>query len=105
MTYTSRARLQPPFAPLTHPWPAALLRRLEGFKNWCKRNGRNKPKKGKRTRCRYCDDKRAGVHWTKRNKMGCARLETCIAKKYALRQPSESYLEPSPLRACSPCVD
>ena len=32
---------------------------------------------------------RAGKHWTERNKKGCARLDTCIAKKYAARKPGE----------------
>jgi len=71
-------------------------RRRETFKNYCKRRARNKPKKTRtRTRCRYCNDVRAGVHWTLRNKKGCARLDTCIAKKYAPRKPGE----PAPRRS------
>ena len=30
---------------------------------------------------------RAGKHWTERNKKGCARLDTCIAKQYAPKTP------------------
>jgi len=29
------------------------------------------------------------VHWSKRDKKGCARLESCIAKKYATRKPGK----------------
>ena len=30
---------------------------------------------------------RAGKHWKERNKKGCARLESCVAKKYAPKTP------------------
>ena len=94
-------RARAPALYTSDPGPATFFCRREGFKNWCKRNGRNKPKRGKRTRCRYCDDVRAGVHWTLRNKKGCARLESCIAKKYAIRKPSEC-LCPFPSSPCRP---
>ena len=32
---------------------------------------------------------KAGKHWKERNKKGCARLDTCIAKKYAPKKPGE----------------
>ena len=75
--------------PSISPWPRAR-RRHSKHKNYCRRRRKNTPKKNRaRTRCRYCDDKRAGVHWTKRNKKGCARLPTCITKEYAPRKPGE----------------
>jgi hypothetical protein len=32
---------------------------------------------------------KAGKHWKERNKKGCARLDSCIAKKYAPKKPGE----------------
>ena len=54
-------------------------------KNYCARRRRNRPKKNRvRTRCRYCEDKKAGKHWTLRNKKGCARIEgSCVTKNIA----------------------
>ena len=79
-------------ASLGHPHPHVIVRRRrETFKNYCKRRAKNKPKKTRaRSRCRYCNDVLAGIHWKLRNKKGCARLDTCIAKKYAPRKPGES---------------
>jgi hypothetical protein len=38
-----------------------------------------------RSRCRYCEDVLAGIHWKKRNKKPCARLDGCVAKTYRAR--------------------
>ena len=85
-----------------------VRRRRETYKNYCKRRAKNKPKKTRaRSRCRYCNDVLAGIHWKLRNKKGCARLDTCIAKKYAPRKPGESqrlpldaHLLPAPAPLC-----
>ena len=51
-------------------------------KNYCARRRRDRPKKNRtRSRCRYCDDVKAGTHWKERNKKGCAHIKgSCIAK-------------------------
>ena len=69
----------------------------------------NKPKRTRsRTVCRYCNDKRVGVHWKLRNKKPCARLDTCIAKKYAPRktgQPAACSKRPAACPApCCPLI-
>ena len=43
---------------------------------------------------------KAGKHWKERNKKGCARLDTCIAKKYAPQKPGELRRPSGFARAC-----
>ena len=84
-----RPHARPP-APFLIPLTTLARRRHSQHKNFCRRRRKNTPKKDRaRTRCNYCEDKRAGVHWTKRSKKGCARLATCIARQYAPRRPGE----------------
>ena len=83
---------RPPVAlPSTHLTACPARRGHSPFKNYCAKRRKNTPKKTRaRTRCRYCEDKRAGVHWTKRNKKGCARIPGfCVTKIYAPRKAGE----------------
>ena len=64
--------------------PLARRSRHSKAKNHSAQKRKSTPQSNKkvRTRCRYCNDVRKGVHWKKRNKKGCARLPDCVARKY-----------------------
>ena len=88
----------------------ARRRRHSRHKNFCARRRKNKPRKDKKkkTRCRYCDDVKAGKHWKERNKKGCARLPDCVAALYKPRgkgvralRSSHIFLRGAPARAAS----
>ena len=67
--------------------PIACRRRHSKAKNHSAQKRKSTPRSNKqvRTRWRYCNDVRAGIHWKKRNKKPCARLPDCVARKYRPR--------------------